>query len=47
MDEKKKMGHKDLKEFAHYCQQSQDLNVGGQASECTALTTIYSISDTP
>ena len=22
------MGHKDLKEFARYCQQSQDSNVG-------------------
>jgi len=44
---KKKMGHKDLKEFARYCQQSQDSNVGGQASECMALTTIYNISDTP
>ena len=41
------MGHKDLKEFARYCQQSQDSNVGGQASESMALTTIYNISDTP
>ena len=41
------MGHKDMEEFAHYFQQSQDSNVRGQASECMALTTIYNISDTP